>query len=272
MLVNNSDNHKNICEFAEDSILYLYGEMGEAQIAEFRSHLNNCSSCAEELNAFSSIHFSIQNWKTAEFDNLATPEIKIPMDSRQKSGIEVSVLSSWLTNLRGRFSFSFGWIQAGAFAALLICLAFGLYLMTYSDQREHISEKKENQTTIETTPKLTDKTPEIAKSEPDSKNDDEINKIKESKPVEHLISVQAEEKNFPNKKAAAAKIFKNRKNSEDHEKAPKPSPNRKIKAPEIYANVTPVNDRNLPKLNNLPEEADDDDLRLADLFNELDEG
>jgi hypothetical protein len=267
MLVNNSDNYKHNCEFAEETVLYLYGEMGETQMADFRSHLKNCSTCADEISAFSSIHSSIQNWKSAEFDLIAAPIIEMPDGGRQKSDAPVS--SSWLANLRERFSISFGWVQAGALAALLIGPAFGLFFIASSGKQEQISEKKENTANNQAAPNIEEKTSEIAKSE--SKTEDEFPE-KASTPDNSLADVEPEEKILPNKKSASTKISTNRKNPVVRESSSKQPSNRKIKAPEIYANVAPVTNRNLPKLNNLPEEVEEEDLRLADLFDEIDEG
>ena len=66
------------CEFAPEIVDFVYGEMNAERKNVFDVHLNKCSNCADEIAEFSGIRFSIQDWKAAEFDNLATPEIKIP--------------------------------------------------------------------------------------------------------------------------------------------------------------------------------------------------
>ena len=48
--------------------------------------------------------------------------------------------------------------------------------------------------------------------------------------------------------------------------------NRANKMPKANTNILSVKTRNVPKLNALPEEAEDEDLRLADLFDEIDAG
>lgn len=272
MLVNNSDNHKHACEFAEESVAFLYGEMDEAQNAKFSLHLKNCSSCADELKAFSSIHSAIQNWKSAEFDVLAAPVIEIPKDLRQKFGAEVSVSNSWLANLRERFSFTLGWVQVGAFAALLISLAFGLYFLSFSGNQELASKKNETKIFTEAAPRSVDKNAVNAKSDSDFQNQGISTESENSKTSDSLTYVQPDEKISRTKKSVPAKVLVNLKNSGVTEKSLKQPLNRKIKAPENYANAAQVNNRNLPKLNNLPEEAEEEDLRLADLFNEIDEG
>ena len=272
MLVSNSDNHKHNCQFAEESVRYLYGELDKAQKEQFSLHLNNCSSCADELKAFSSIHSSIQNWKSAKFDALSTPVIQIPAGLRQKSGAKAAVSSSWLTNLREKFPFSPGWVQAGAFAALLICLSIGLYFLNSFDQRERASEKTDNKITAEVPPFTNSEAAKIKESDSVSPNEKDFPKSENTKSAESSTNDLIDEKISATKKSAPAKVTTTRKNSEIKEKPVKQRLNRKNKEPEAYANAAPVNIRNLPKLNNLPEESEDEDLRLADLFDEIDAG
>ncbi len=76
-----NDSPKNFnCEFAAETLDFLYGEMNGERKNAFQTHLHNCSDCADEIEDFSGIRFSIQDWKAAEFDNLATPKILIPYD------------------------------------------------------------------------------------------------------------------------------------------------------------------------------------------------
>ena len=267
MLVSNSDNHKKTCEFAEESVAYLYGELDDAQSAEFGLHLKTCSSCADELKTFSSIHCSIQNWKSAKFDVLSTPVIQLPAHSQHKSGAEAAVSSSWLTNLRERFSFSFGWVQAGAFAALLIGLAFGLYFIASSGKEELASNKTGKQTITEISPSSNNEVAKIKESDSGSQS---VNDSGKSENIKSNISIEKVDESISvTKKSTTGKVSTIRKNSEVKE-SPKQPLNRKNKAAETYANAAPVNNRNLPKLNNLPEEAEDVDLRLADLLAEID--
>jgi hypothetical protein len=269
MLFNNSDNHKQNCEFAEESVAFLYGELDEAQSAEFSSHLKNCSNCVDELKAFSSIHSSIQNWKSAKFDILSTPVIQLPTDLRQKSGSVAALSSSWLANLRERFSFSFGWVQVGAFAALLIGLAFGLYFIASSGNEELASEKSNQQTITDVSPNPNNEVAKINESDSGSQNVGDSDKSENTKSNDSIDNV--EERISVNKKSPPMKVSTNRKKSEVKE-SPKQLSNRKNRATETYANAAPVTNRNLPKLNNLPEETEDEDLRLSDLLAEIDEG
>lgn len=264
MLVSNTDNHKQNCEFAEESIAYLYGELDESNKAKFDLHLENCVNCAGEINAFSSIHSSIQNWKAAKFDALSTPIIEIPTDLQQKSVKEATGSSSWLMNLRERFSFTRSWIQVGAFAALLIGLGLGIYFLNFSNQKEFAVEKPDNKTIINGSPAFNN---EFAKADMPDSNSQDGNDSKQPK-VESPVNVE----NLPTKKAIPSKVSTNPKISENNRKTPEKILNRENKMPKTIKNILSVKIRNVPKLNTLPEEAEDEDLRLTDLFDEIDAG
>lgn len=271
MLFNDSDNHQPNCGFAEETVAYLYGETDETQNATLRAHMQSCSSCAKELSAFSSIHFSIQNWKAAEFDALSSPEIKIPYDSRQTANEKIS--SSWLTDLHQKFALTNGWIPAGAVAALLIGLAFGLYFISFADSPELASERKHDQAPVETLSVAENKTVQIAESQPDPKSENALDKSEQSKVNDSPAVKETEKKPSPNVASASEKIPTKRKTAVVKENLSKQQPSKnKTKATESYADATPGTNRNLPRLNNLPEEADEEDLRLADLLDEIDEG
>ena len=264
MLVSNTDNHKQNCEFAEESIAFLYGELDESYKAKFSLHLENCANCADEVNAFSSIHSSIQNWKTAKFDILATPVIEIPTNLRQEAVKEAAVSSYWLTNLRERFSFTRGWVQVGAFAALLICLGLGIYFLNFSNQEELVVEKPDNKTIINESPTFDKEVAKADKPDSNSRDDDDYKKSEVKSPV----NVE----NLSAKKIFQSKVSINPKISENNRKISEKILNRENKMPKANKNILSVKTRNVPKLNALPEEAEDEDLRLADLFDEIDAG
>lgn len=261
MLVSNSENHKQNCEFAEESIAFLYGESDEMQKVQFSRHLENCSSCAEEINAYSSIHTSIQNWKMKKFDVLDTPTIEIPTDSRQ-SDKEIAVSSSWLFNLRRTFSLQRGLVQVGAFAALLICLSFGLYFLSSDNQENNIVEKTDNKNSEVVLPNFDNDVAKIDKS--DSQNNSNSQASNTGKSVDLPPLPPVIEENSPASQTVPVKISTSQKNSADSRK----SSDRKT--PKVHRKTSPINNRSVPKLNALPEEADDEDLRLADLFDEID--
>lgn len=260
MLVNNSENHKQNCEFAEESIAFLYGESDESNKAEFNRHLENCSNCADELKAFSLIHSSVQNWKKAKFDILTTPIIKIPVQSVR----ETAVSSSWLANLRERFSFQRGLVQVGAFAAVLICLGFGLYFFNFYNQENNVAGKTDSKTIVEVSPNPDNEIAKVEESNSNSQNQSDSKKAEMNQSADSPVKSPAVEESSSAKQTVPLKISTSPKNSVNSRK----SADNKI--PKANRKISPVNNRSVPKLNALPEEAEEEDLRLADLFDEID--
>ena len=64
-----NNNHNPSCAFAEQIVSYLYNETNAKEKAAFDAHLNNCSTCADELAGFGFVRSSIVEWKNAEFLN-----------------------------------------------------------------------------------------------------------------------------------------------------------------------------------------------------------
>src|SRR5687768_16484654 len=125
-----NNNHKNSgCGYADQLVSYLYGETGSAENPAFEIHLETCSICSDELEAFSSVQFSINDWKTKEFSHLETPVIKIPYEnpgSLNNRPDTTNVNESWLSGLRSLFSLNPSWSLATAsFAVLAVFAGFG---------------------------------------------------------------------------------------------------------------------------------------------------
>ena len=271
MLVSNNDNHRQNCEFAEESIAYLYGEMDESNSAEFNIHLENCSNCADELKSFSSIHSSIQYWKTAKFDILTTPIIEIPIDSRQTVK-KNDVLSSWLSNLQERFSLSRCWVQVSAFAVLLICLGFGFYFVSFSNQKEVGFNKPEEKFTNKISSALIDEVAKVDESESNSLKENNSKNPEIKKSPDSSARSQVDKEILPAKETAPLKTSTKLKVSEINRKTTEKISTGENRMPKTNKNILSVKIPNIPKLNALPEETEDEDLRLADLFDEIDAG
>ena len=124
-----SNNHNNPgCGNASELVSYLYGETNAAENTDFEKHLAACALCADELAAFSSVKFSVNDWKLKEFADLQTPVIEIPYpaasNKREVSGMKIS----WLARLRESFSFAPSWrTAAAALAILIVCVGLALF-------------------------------------------------------------------------------------------------------------------------------------------------
>lgn len=111
---------KTNCRFSEEVIAYIYDELSPGDRDEFDSHLIDCSDCIEELAAVSLSHYSVHEWRTIEFEPLATPVFEIPQSY------------SIADRIRAVFA-SARWLTATSAVAATVILAFvGIYLL--SDQ------------------------------------------------------------------------------------------------------------------------------------------
>jgi len=127
------------CSYSELVIAYFYKEIEASEKNDFEVHLPNCAVCIDELSGFETVHSSISEWRSVEFDHLETPAFNFLRCDKEEVIID-SVLAekNWWVNLRDRyFSPSPIW-AASAFAALLIC--FGLTYLLFNPQNTEVAE------------------------------------------------------------------------------------------------------------------------------------
>ncbi len=105
-------NEKN-CERGSDLIAFLYNETDERETRDFESHLQQCSTCREEVAAFGSVRESITAWRDEALSGfVATTPV------RKKSA---------LAALREFFDLSPLWLKAAtAFALVTFCVLAAL--------------------------------------------------------------------------------------------------------------------------------------------------
>src|SRR5215216_764930 len=106
------------CERASDLIAFLYGEADEGETRDFQLHLQQCSSCREEVASFGIVRESITAWRDEALAGfVATPVATQP---QTKSAVAA---------LRQFFDLSPLWLKgATAFAAMTFCVLAGLAL------------------------------------------------------------------------------------------------------------------------------------------------
>ena len=115
------------CNFGEDAVPYLYGELPDADRAIFESHLLECTACTDEFAAMASTRYEVYDWKKIEFDPLATPRFEIPSESE-----------SWTDRIRS--TFGRGWAIPGfAFAGLAVISIFASTFWLTSGERNEIA-------------------------------------------------------------------------------------------------------------------------------------
>lgn len=265
MLADHNDYQKRMCDFAEDSIAYVYGEMDEARKDEFSLHLENCSNCADDLKAFSSIHFSIQNWKISEFDVLSTPKIDISADVFESLKTKKSF--SWFEFLQEKFSFSRALVPVGALAILLIGLGFGLFYLKSLDGKAALPKNNEEKIINDSATFSQDEVALMNDAGRDSKtiSNPEKSEMQNSERLP-VKKIDESDKNIVSREMKSSKISVNPKNYESAKNLQLISVNKPLKSAK---NVVPKTNKKVPKLNSLPEEVEDDNLRLADLIDEI---
>lgn len=239
-----NNNHHNHCAFAEQIVSYLYGETNAA----FDAHLNNCSTCADELAGFGFVRSSIVEWKKAEFSNLETPSINIPYPTTVSTEKQ-----SWLAELRRLFALSPTWATvSAALAIIVVFVGLTFFGLNFSKKME-VAENANKPINSDVSPIIETKTePPIEKI-----SNDTAEQTLEDKP-----SKPSEAKNESRKIAPKNQIVKTSDN-----------PNKVLPNSNNSANVRKIKDdkntlatqKRVLKLNNLEEE-EDNSLRLADLF------
>jgi hypothetical protein len=257
-----NNNHKNSgCGFSEQLVSYLYGESGAAEKSAFETHLRSCSACAEELEAFSGVHFSITDWKTKEFASLAPPVIEIPykISGQKLSRTEIvsDVNGSWWSGLRNLLSLSPNWSLATAsMAVLAVCVGIGLIALN-SGKSNDIAGGANKDTKPSAVPTI--------EKNPDQSNTNATKNIAPEKAVK-----PPDEPKSPQSEVAVAPDRKNRRVVKD---ADSQRPTQRTEASNSPKNkdVKPNNKNNKPAEPKIIEDEEEDDtLRLAELFEEID--
>ena len=112
------------CERASDLIAFLYGEANENETRDFQLHLQQCSSCRDEVASFSDVRESITAWR----DEALAGFVSTPVKAQPKT-------KSALAALRQFFDLSPLWLKgATALAAVTFCVLAGLALFKSDHQ------------------------------------------------------------------------------------------------------------------------------------------
>lgn len=259
-----NNNHKNSdCGFSEELVSYLYGETDAAENTEFEAHLKSCSVCADELEAFSGVHFSINDWKLKEFANLETPVIEIPYEKTEKAPDkqEVStVTGSWVSGLRNLISLSPAWsLGAASFAVLAIVVGVALLAL-------NSPKVKDNEVAARNKPVKPTATPSVEKtSEQTNTNNNKTNSPdKDVKPINEPKRPQPEVADTTGTNPKSNQTVKVVNTQRQVQKVDNPNTPKTADA-----NRKKNNDPKLgPKV--APEDEDEDkSLRLAEIFDEI---
>lgn len=259
---NNSPQNFN-CEFAPESIDFIYGEMSDDRKNAFQIHLNKCEDCAGEIRDFSDIKFSIQDWKMSEFDKIPTPKFEIPYQKVSEVVISNEKIS-FFDSVKNYFRFSPVLTGAAAFTVLAFLVGSAVFLIENNRGGQDVAEKTPT-TNLSPTPKVinssvnsdgekqTTKTAEQNKTE--NENPSPVLADGKDKNVEKSVPLKASNKTVNEEKPQAVKTIEK-----------KSAPNGNINNKDQKA----VQTTKKPRLNDLPEDEEDNSLRLSDMFADLD--
>src|SRR5829696_3783867 len=121
----NDRQNSPVCERASDLIAFVYGEANERETRDFQLHLQQCSSCREEVASFGVVRESITAWR----DEALAGFVSAPVPTQPKT-------KSALAALRQFFDLSPLWLKgATALAAVTFVLLAGLALVRNNDDR-----------------------------------------------------------------------------------------------------------------------------------------
>ena len=122
------------CERASDLIAFLYDEADEREARDFRLHLQQCSSCRDEVASFGNVRESITAWR----DEALAGFVSTPVATQPKT-------KSALTALRQFFDLSPLWLKgATALAAVTFCVLAGWALFRTNDDQVTATNVKPN--------------------------------------------------------------------------------------------------------------------------------
>ena len=261
------------CSLSEDVVSYVYDEMKEAEKQEFEQHLSGCSTCENELAAFSVVSTSVKEWRDIEFASLETPKIEIPYEAQNQpvfASETVDASPSWMDGLRAFFA-SFGMKTVAGFASLVVIFGLGWFLFgSFSNGGNIVSDPKK--TTVDPVKEKESLDP----AKPDSidiakENEAEIDAPTEAPKVTPELAAEKTSpvrvrKNVPTKTAYNPRATVKRKAPVRKNRRRNRAPSKKAKEKESPVIQAPI-DRLTEEF--AIDEKKEDELRLSDLFDEV---
>lgn len=264
-------NHQNSsCNFAEQIVSYLYGEVNQQEKAGFEAHLTNCETCADELSAFGYVRSSVQKWRTEEFLPMQTPAMAIPFEKSPQISVNSAEKSSWLDDLRQLFALSPAWAATSAAVVLMaVCVGLTFIVINFSGSTDVAEIKKNTPEKAIISPAIENK---IKQNVEEVSN--EIAKESSSDKIAEPLEEKPEIENLPlvAPKNSTVKVSNNTKRTPKIEVAAQTSNNsasvRKVKDINNINKAAVAKNLQVPKLADF-DEVEDNSLRLSDLMAEV---
>jgi len=260
--MSNNNHNNSSCAYAEQMVSYLYGEADAKEKYKFEMHLESCLTCTDELAAFGFVRSAVLDWRAEGFSKLPTPAFDISF-AEAKESFSTTVVSnenrSWLAGFRQMFSFNL--IKATAtFGIALVCAGIVWFAFNSSGGNE-IAEKGDDKNKIQA---AVSPTVEITKK-PEEKSVANTSD-KKSSPSSDVTSspqqITRERLDNPNKSIVKVSGNAPKNNSDNSARDPKEKNEGGKKTPSVQK-------KRIPNLSDVEDE-EDETIRLADLFDELD--
>jgi len=249
--------------------------MNGVEKQEFQRHLSGCSTCENELAAFSVVSSSVKEWRDIEFASLETPKIEIPHEIEEQSVFVTETVESspsWIVGLREFFA-TFGMKTVAGFASLVVIFGLGWFLFgSFSNGGNIVSDPKK--TAVDPVKEKESLDPANPSSSDIAKeNRSEINAPTEIPDVTPELAAEKTSpttirKNIPTKAAYNPRSTAKRKVPVRRNIRKKPPSSKKVKEEE---EESPVIQAPIDRLTEefAIDEKKEDELRLSDLFDEV---
>ena len=233
--------YNNSCSFDGDLLAYLYDELAETERVRFEGHIADCGSCIDEFAGLSEARYSVYEWRKLEFAPMEPPKIVIPYGAIQPS-------VSWIDSVKAVFDFPQRWAAAGAgLAFVAVITTIGLIALNRLDSRGLVVQTNtgaQSSPTVSVDPPKSDLKVSI---DPKAA----VRTLPETEDVSSVSSGQAD------KRVTAVKALVNPRPVRNDSKLP-------------ADDKKPTNrNQNAPSLSEF-DESEDESLRLADIFDDID--
>ena len=229
-----ADESYNSCGFNGDVLSYLYNEISEGDRDRFESHLEACESCVSEFASLSDARYSVYEWKAIEFAPMETPAIVIPVEATK---------ASWFDAIKTAFAFPRGLVAAGAGFAVIALVVIVAFIGFSGPDDETVAHQGNTQVTpLPTQGQTTSASPQNIDYGQTPSNDTSVVSLPHPKEVQKVQIVKASVRAPKNNRSTTA-VNKTRDSS--------------------------TRNANAPRLVRF-DDNDDDSLRLAELFNDID--
>jgi anti-sigma factor RsiW len=123
------------CGRAEELVAYLYGEAAPVEAKAFRSHLDGCAVCREELAAFGAVREVVGEWRAEALSTVPLLNINEELSPAASLHPAPERKRSAVAALREFFSLSPLWLQACSVAALLVVCGLAALTLARTEVR-----------------------------------------------------------------------------------------------------------------------------------------